>query len=104
MAFERPPEQQAVEDLYSRIGALQNEVRFLKAALNNRDMDIRSLKAENARLVKRDTEARNTLQAISDAQVPDQPATSPLSDADYVRRHYAYLRSAARAFLAGEGK
>lgn len=60
-----------------------------------------ALAADNARLVKRVDEARESLQAISDAQIPDQPATSAVSEVIYVRRHVAYLRSFARAWLAG---
>jgi hypothetical protein len=54
-----------------------------------------------AALVKRLEEAREALQTISDAHVPDQPATSALSELIYVRRHVAYLRAQAAAFLAG---
>jgi hypothetical protein len=59
--------------------------------------------AANAALVKRLEEAREALQTISDAHVPDQPATSALSELIYVRRHVAYLRALA-AFRAAKGE
>lgn len=43
--FGRTDEQQKVEELHARIGAQNKEIRMLKAALNNRDIDIKQLKA-----------------------------------------------------------
>ena len=59
------------------------------------------LTATHAALMRRVEMAREALQSISDGQIPDQPATSAVSEVIYIRRHVAYLRNAARAWLAG---
>jgi len=47
-------------------------------------------------------ELEAALKDISERHIPDQPSACGLDEIDYVRKHYAELRRAARAAYRGE--
>lgn len=57
------------------------------------------LTEDRAALIAAAPDLLAALEQIADAHVPDQPASSGLNEADYVREHVARLRRIARAAL-----